>query len=281
MNLTVRNIVKTVASTLILAVSAGTVSAGHLSDIDDHARDIEREAERAERVVLENFRNAPAPIIACLSEHLCAIAKIADRVDNLCSCEANLDTVNALTCQMNTEFREAERGFAELRHWASVCHASPSGHCHSCSACRVNEYHLKRLCERIDAVRDELRCMTGEVTQLVAVRDAALLGHRHHVSRVAPVIAPPPVFVNRPIAPACNTGSGLTISIGRGGVSLNSSRFGFGSDTHRDSRFGQSDHRSSFRGRDVHDSHNARTVSSRSSSIGSRSRGGVSFSFGR
>ena len=278
MNITARTMLKTVAATLILAVSAGMATAGHLRDIDDHARDIEREAERAERVVRDNFRNAPAPITSCLAEHLCSVAQSANRINTLCSCESNLDTVNALTCGMNREFREAEVAFAELRQWTLVCPVTVGGHCHHCSTCRVNEYHLKRLCERIDEVREELSCMTREVNQLIAARNAQLHHHHGTVAVPAPVVLPP--VVTRPV-PSCN--NGLSLSFGRpvGPIVTPSSRFDSRFDDRRFDRDRRDEHHTSSRGRNVIDTHHGRSASNHSVTFGNRGGVGFSFSFGR
>ena len=190
---------------LAVILTGSSAEAGHYRDIDDHSRDIEREAERAEAIVKYNFRHAPVTVIRCLQDSLCAMAQTAHQLHDLTDCEGNVHAFASKVDRLDAQFCEVQDGFLALRGWVtgSGCSISRFGYV-SCSArpSRTDELQLKSLCRRIDDIEEELDCMKKELREVLAHHSRHLhdshghASHRHssrsvsrgHVDHVRPII---------------------------------------------------------------------------------------------
>lgn len=188
-------------------LAGSTAQAGHYGDIDDHSRDIERDAERAEAIVKYNFRHAPCSITGTLKDALCSVAETAHSLHE-CSCRKNnIHNVEAKANLLTSQFLRAQAAFEDLSRWVNgpscgytrfgsfSCNSRPS---------RTDQLQLRSLCKRMDDIAEELTCMNSELRRELARHNRAVHGigqslhsHSHHgdrdhrhSSRVVPQIQP-------------------------------------------------------------------------------------------
>jgi len=174
------NALTTLSAAMVLSLSSSLAQAGHYGDVDDHARDIYYAAGRADRVVRYNFRSAPLPIYSCLRDNLCAMVETADYVKNLARRGGNLRQIQIHIEKLDDQFTEVQKGAASLEKWLSQCRAPGFGRYGSCSTSnsRVDDFNLKRLCERIDEIGKEMEFMLNDLDKLLI--DAGLDRRHSH-----------------------------------------------------------------------------------------------------
>ena len=83
----------TMAVMAVLGLTTSVAEAGRYNDIDDHARDIEYQASRAQRIVKYDFRRLPVAIQKCLLTNLCGLEDNADCIRDLTRRDGNLDRI--------------------------------------------------------------------------------------------------------------------------------------------------------------------------------------------
>lgn len=174
------NLAWKLAAMAVLGMSATVAQAGHYRDIDDHARDIERDAERAQRIVKYDFRRVPIDLRNCLLTNLYGLEENADCIRDLTRRSGNLDEIARHARVMSRQLAEVEGHVDELRTWCRSC-VVPRHQLSSCGTMsRDHARSLRELCERTERICSELRCMTAEIESLKSA------GFRHdryrHVS---------------------------------------------------------------------------------------------------
>lgn len=154
---------------LAVILTGTTAQAGLYRHIDDHSRDIERDAERAEAIVKYNFNHAPQSIVRYLSDELHGVAQSAHRLHELTECSGNVLAIDALTSQLDGQFRHVQEGVLVMREWVEGRNCSV----HRFSSCfrtarprSVDRANLASLCRRIDDIEKEL-CEMKEDLQVV------------------------------------------------------------------------------------------------------------------
>jgi hypothetical protein len=174
----------TMAVMAVLGLTTSVAEAGRYNDIDDHARDIEYQASRAQRIVKYDFRRLPVAIQKCLLTNLCGLEDNADCIRDLTRRDGNLDRIVEHVQVMSGQLAEVEEHIDELRSWCRSCvHECPRHRRSSCGTMsREHERDLRELCERVGKIRKEMECSNL---------------HSHARSRV--VIPTQPVRVAPPI----------------------------------------------------------------------------------
>ena len=188
----------TMAVMAVLGLTTSVAEAGRYNDIDDHARDIEYQASRAQRIVKYDFRRLPVAIQKCLLTNLCGLEDNADCIRDLTRRDGNLDRIVEHVQVMSGQLAEVEEHIDELRSWCRSCvHECPGHRRSSCGTMsRQHARDLRELCERVGKIRKEMECMTREVEELLAARrDCGL--HRHGRGQV--IVPPPPVRAVPPV----------------------------------------------------------------------------------
>ncbi|MBI1312102.1 hypothetical protein GC176_12480 [bacterium] len=222
------------AAMTVLGVATSAAQAGHYMDIDDHARDIDSQAERAQRIVKYDFRDLPVPIQQCLLTNLNGLEENADCVRDLTRHGGQLDEIARHVQVMSRQLADVEHHIDELRTWARSCFVPP----HLRSSCgmmsRAHERSLNELCERTQKIGAELQCLTNELNQLLAARQGII--HHSHVQSLPPqpVVVVPPPAPRPPVQPSVQIGfgtaGGFNSWTGRGGRhhAIGRSNFGRG-----------------------------------------------------
>lgn len=191
----------TLAHGLILGLAVvltGTAAeAGHYRHIDNHARDIEREAERAETVVRRYFHHAPAPLTHFLDDSLHNVARTAHQLHELSRRSGNTVAIEILTARLDGQVHDVLEGVTVLREWVTGCHcsvrrfASSFNSCHPRSSDRRN---LASLIRRTDEMDDELHDLKNDLKVIMADYNRAHPHASHgHVSTRSRVLLPAPV----------------------------------------------------------------------------------------
>lgn len=173
--------IKTLAASIAVTLTASLAQAGHYGEIDDHAREIYYEAGRADRVVRYNFRNAPISIYTCLRENLCGMVETAACVNDLTRRSGNLELIQEHAEKLDDQFTEVQKGTESLRKWIAQCpppRFSRYGSCSSSSRSSIDQFNLRRLCDRVEEIAEEMKCMLMDLDKLLV--DAGLDGPRGH-----------------------------------------------------------------------------------------------------
>jgi hypothetical protein len=177
------NALTTLSAAMVLSISSSLAQASHYGEVGDHARDIYYAAGRADRVVRYNFRSAPLTIYSCLRDNLCGMVETATCIKDLTRHGGNLAQIQTHVEKLDDQFTEVQKGAEALQKWLSQCPAPGFGRYGSCSASRsrVDDFNLKRLCERIDELGKEMECMLGDLDKLLV--DAGLNAPHSHGNR--------------------------------------------------------------------------------------------------
>jgi hypothetical protein len=198
----------TVAVMAVLGVTTSVAHAGHYNRIDDHARDIERIADRAQRDVRLGFNGLPIGIERCLLTNLYRLEKNAECIIDLTRYPGNLDDIARRVDEMFGQLAEVEEHVNQLRSWCRSCDVPR----HLRSSCgtmsRAHERALRELCERVGRIRSELTCLADELQELLA----PCLDRRHGRS-VTPhptIIVPPPAPRGPVVQPSIHFGIGTS-----------------------------------------------------------------------
>ena len=201
----------TMAVMAVLGVTTSVAQAGHYTHIDNHARDIEHIADRAQRNVRLGFNGVPIEIQQCLMTNLYRLEKNADCIDDLTRRLGGLDEIARHVDEMFGQLAEVEEHVNQLRTWCRSC-AVPSHLRSSCGTMsRDHERALRELCDRVGKIRFELTSLANELDELISPG----CDHRH-----GPVVPPrPPIVVPPPprapvVQPSIHLGIG-TSSRGR------------------------------------------------------------------
>ena len=196
----------TIAVMAVLGVTTSVAQAGHYSHIDDHARDIEHIADRAQRNVRLGFNGVPIEIQQCLMSNLYRLEKNAECIDRLTRHHGSLNEIARHVDEMFGQLAEVEEHVDELRSWCRSC-VVPSHLRSSCGTMsRTHERALRELCERVSKIRFELTCLANELEELLSPS----CDHRHG-SRVSPrptIVVPPPVPRAPVVQPSLHLGFG-------------------------------------------------------------------------
>jgi len=179
---------RTLVATIAVTLTASLAQAGHYGEIDDHAREIYYEAGRADRVVRYNFRNAPLNIYTCLRENLCGMVETAACVNDLTRRSGNLERIQEHVESLDDQFTEVQKGTESLRKWVAQCPPPRFSRFGSCSASRssVDEFNLRRLCDRVEEIAEEMKCMLMDLDKLLVdagLSDPRGRGHDHSHGR--------------------------------------------------------------------------------------------------
>ncbi len=201
----------TVAVMAVLGVTTSVAQAGHYDHIDDHARDIERSADRAQRDIRHDFARLPHDLRQCLMSNLYQLEKNAECIDDLTRRPGNLNEIARHVDEMFGQLAEVEAHVDELRTWCRSCVVT-SRHRSSCGTMsRDHERALRDLIERTSRIRRELDCLADELRRLMPSR--CEVGH-HHGDRGfsrRPTIVVPPVVPRPPvIQPSSRFGTGFS-----------------------------------------------------------------------
>lgn len=175
------NALRTLAATVAVTLSSSLAQAGHYGELDDHAREIYYEAGRADRVIRYNFRSAPLSIYTCLRENLCGMVETARCVNDLTRRSGNLEQIQEHVENLDDQFTEVQKGTEALRKWIAQCPAPAYSRFGSCSSSRssVDEFNLRRLCERIEDIGKEMQCMLTDLDKLLVDAGIDARPHRH------------------------------------------------------------------------------------------------------
>ncbi len=111
----------TMAVMAVLGVTTSVAQAGHYNRIDDHARDIEHIADRAQRNVRLGFNGVPIQIQQCLLTNLYRLEKNAECIEDLTRLPGNLNDISAHVDEMFGQLAEVEEPVNELRRWCRSC----------------------------------------------------------------------------------------------------------------------------------------------------------------
>ena len=207
----------TLAVMAVLGVTTSVAQAGHYSDIDDHARDIEHFADRAQRNVRLGFRGLPRDLQQCLMTNMYRLEKKAECIDDLTRRPGNLNEIARHVEEMFGMISEVEAHLDELRNWCRSCDV-PSHHRSSCGTMsRTHERALKEFFERTRKIRAALECMVDELDRLISPR-CVTSRHRHDdhdrgVSRRPTIVLPPPA----PRPPVVQPSTRFELGVSRGG----------------------------------------------------------------
>lgn len=159
-----------VAAGLVLTLSSSTALAGHYLDIDDHAREIESEAGRADLIVRQNLRGIPLSLYGCLRDLLGDIGSTACELRDVTRRDGNLRLVKAGVEKLDASYCDLKTHMAELREWTysrrGSLHDRHRHHDHV--SARVDDYYLRKLCERVDEIGEELDRMKSDLRKLLA-----------------------------------------------------------------------------------------------------------------
>jgi hypothetical protein len=179
---------------LAVILTSTTAQAGHYRHIDDHSRDIEREAERAEAIVKYNFGHAPAPILDFLCESIGSVARTAHQLHELSECSGNAVAIEAVTARLDAQFCDVQLGVTVLREWVTGCPCSVRRFSSSFAMCQprnVDRSNLANLMRRVDDINEELTEMKQDVVIVMAEHYRS---HRHsshgHVSSRSRIVTP-------------------------------------------------------------------------------------------
>jgi hypothetical protein len=179
---------------LAVILTGANAQAGLYEHIDDHSRDIEREAERAEAIVKYNFRHAPAPIVQYLCESFRGVAQTSHRLHELSECSGNVLAIEAISSQLDAQVCDVRQGMLVLREWVEGCSCSVQRFRSCFASCRprsIDRANLASLCRRTDEIDEELRDMKNDLQIVLAEYHRA---HRHsshsHVSSHSRVVTP-------------------------------------------------------------------------------------------
>ncbi|MDA1163758.1 MAG: hypothetical protein O3B13_11705 [Planctomycetota bacterium] len=210
---------------LAVILTGTAAQAGHYGHIDDHSRDIEREAERAEAIVKYNFRHAPSPIFQYLCVGLGEVSQTAHQLHELSECSGNVLAIEAVTARLDAQFCEVQEGISALREWVTGCQCSVRRFSSSFALCHprsVDRANFASLARRIDEIDGELREMKQDL-QIVMVEYHR--AHHHsahgHVSSFgrpapAPVLSRTQIDTHRQVLPLGSLGKpGHDFSDGR------------------------------------------------------------------
>lgn len=174
------NALTALSTTLVMSLGSSLAQAGHYGHLDNHAREIFYDAGRADRVVRYNFRSAPLNIYTCLRENLCGMVETAECINDLTRRAGNLQQLQLHIERLDDQFTELQKGTDSLRKWVAQCPPRAYGYS-SCSSSRsrVDEFNLRRLCERVEEIGKEMECMLTDLDKLLV--DAGLdAPHTHH-----------------------------------------------------------------------------------------------------
>jgi hypothetical protein len=201
----------TMAAMAVLGVTTSVAQAGHYNHIDDHARDIERDAERARRVIKHEFSGVPFEIRHCLNSNLYRMEEAADCIGDLARRPGNLDAIAEHVDEMSLQLAEVDDHINELRGWCRSCDVSGRLRSSCGTMSLVHERSLRELCGRVDRIRSELDCLVTELNQLFAACGRSR-GHDHDhgrgVSRRPTIVVPPPVPRPPVVQPSVHRGIG-------------------------------------------------------------------------
>ena len=168
---------------LAVTLTGAIAQAGLYEHIDDHSHDIEREAERADAIVKYNFRHAPTSIVQYLREGLCGVAESAHELHELTKCSGNVMAIDAMTQQLDSQFREVKGAALVLEEWVygRSCSVQRFSSCFaSCKPRSVDRANLRSLDRRIRDIDEELCEMKEDLQKvLVSFHRSRHSSHRH------------------------------------------------------------------------------------------------------
>lgn len=187
---------------LVATATAEPAQANKLVELDDHAWTLERTAIRADRDVRYDFRNAP--VARCLRENFCMIAEKADDLQKTIGRKADprmLRDIEACLDEIDESFGHIQKAMDQLQVWVAKCEPQSvrygSFRFGVCSSSRKSD--LKRLCARVDLMKETLKCMFDDLEKLFC-ECGITRPHTHNDHQSAPA---PPVrdLRNSPPAP--------------------------------------------------------------------------------
>ncbi|NQV25421.1 MAG: hypothetical protein HQ518_13755 [Rhodopirellula sp.] len=189
---------------LAVILTGATAQAGHYGHIDNHSRDIEREAERAEAIVKYNFRHAPAPIVQYLCESLNGVAQTSHQLHELSECSGNVLAIETITSQLDAQVCDVRQGIVVLREWVEGCSCSVRRFSSCFSSCRprsIDRANLSSLLRRTDEIDEEL-CEMKKDLQIALTEHHRTHSHSSSFSRgMAPAIPQARIAPSRYVIP--------------------------------------------------------------------------------
>ena len=201
---------------LFAASSAKEAQANHLRELDDLAWRLERTAIRADRDVRYNFRYAP--VAKCLRDSFCLIAEKADDLQDAAGRRMDprlLRDMEECMDEIDARFTMVQDSMAKLEAWVRTCRTTTFRYSRvsygSCST--PSDFALRRLCGRVEDMKEIVQCMYNELEALIAecgIRDTRR-GPRGRIDAIPPV-------PQQPVLPATPAGRHGGSGIGGPGI---------------------------------------------------------------
>ena len=219
----------TLAALVLTALTSNVAVADHnsvIKELSEHAYNLERQADRADRDIRYYFRNAPQA--KCLRDQFCLIEEKADDLQKALRHRVDIHDVEECLEELDAAFVVAQKHMAELRKWSQACRPTTirfsSGNLTVCSTSGSSDINLRRLCGRVEDIGKTLGCMITEVDELLGHNRGHNHGRQLHNQ---PAPRPQPIQVNRrvPVSrhqPALGRypGRRITIPIKKSGLAI-------------------------------------------------------------